>query len=508
MSTNPPSFAPDPERRRPSIGGAHKAVSSQDTGPATGGLIPKVKDADPAQSTSPAPASNFPSQVRITPTVPAAQQWHVGDDDPDARPFNPTTRDQPNDVPPSFMPSLRRGHAMRVNRDSNPDQMPPAYAPSRGKHIPSSYEPGTGEPVGNSQQVRASSTRPIGAPAVSEQRQVVRNECTARRTTSVTSPSPRPAKMRRRRSIWLPIRRTIAVAVILVAAWGSFLLWDANSNLTRTTALSGAADTPGTTYLLAGSDSRADGAVHDDMTEGERSDSIMLVNVSDNGQTVALSIPRDTYAEIPGYGWDKINASFSYGGAPLLIQAVEKLTGLSVDHYVQIGMGGVSNIVDAVDGVELCYDSDVSDELSGLVWQAGCHTVDGTTALAFSRMRYSDPEGDIGRAKRQRQVISKTVSTALSPATLLNPGRTLSVERAGSKAFTVDDDSSIIDVVKLVFAFRSATNDKLMGMPPIESINYTTATGASAVLLEGTTAPDFFARLRAGELTEADFMVE
>ena len=157
-------------------------------------------------------------------------------------------------------------------------------------------------------------------------------------------------------------------------------------------ALSGAADTPGTTYLLAGSDSRADGAVQDGFNESERADSIMLVNVAPNGQKVALSIPRDTYAEIPGVGWDKINASYAYGGPELLVETVEKLTGLTVDHFVQIGMGAVPDMVDAVGGVELCYDNDADDQYSGLKWTAGCHTVDGTTALQFSRMRYQDPE--------------------------------------------------------------------------------------------------------------------
>ena len=281
-------------------------------------------------------------------------------------------------------------------------------------------------------------------------------------------------------------------------------MWDAKSNIGRVSALTGSADTPGTTYLLAGSDSRADGAVQDGFEGSERADSIMLVNVAPNGQAVALSIPRDTYAEIPGVGWDKINASYAYGGPQLLVETVEKLTGLTVDHFVQIGMGAVPDMVDAVGGVELCYDHDANDEYSGLNWTAGCHTVDGTTALQFSRMRYQDPEGDIGRTKRQRQVISKVVSSAASPATLINPARTLKVERAGSKSFTVDEDSSIFTVGSLVLALRSASSEELMGVPPIESLDYTTSAGASAVLLRDETAPDFFEKLRTGKLTSSD----
>ena len=186
------------------------------------------------------------------------------------------------------------------------------------------------------------------------------------------------------------------------------------------------------------------------------------------------------------------------------METVEKLTGLTVDHFVQIGMGAVPDMVDAVGGVELCYDNDADDQYSGLKWTAGCHTVDGTTALQFSRMRYQDPEGDIGRTKRQRQVISKVISSAASPSTLVNPAKTLRVERAGSRSFTVDEDSSVLTVASLVWALRSASSNQMMGVPPIESLNFTTNAGASAVLLRDTTADDFFAKLRAGTLTTSD----
>ena len=294
----------------------------------------------------------------------------------------------------------------------------------------------------------------------------------------------------------------LLVLVLVVAGWPAFLLWDANRNLGRTDALPEGPVTEGTTYLLAGSDSRADGAVQDD-TAGARADSIMVVHRAANGQSAAISLPRDTYVEIPGYGWNKLNAAYSFGGQALLVSTVENLTGLGIDHYVEIGMGGVGEIVDAVGGVELCLDSDVNDELSGLVWQSGCHVADGATALAFSRMRYSDPLGDIGRAQRQRQVVAQTVSTAMSPGTLLNPVSALRLERAGAGALTVDLDSSVLDVARLVLAFRSAGEAGLSGAPPIESLGYATDVG-SAVLLQDTTAPDFFQKLREGTLTEDD----
>ena len=413
--------------------------------------------------------------------------WRISDDEAAAaRPLMPRTLDQPQRDSQSIFP--RR----------TPAQQPPSFQPASAANPPS-YAPGSGRasgsgtyaPSGNGPRqvtINRSQSAPVAAPTPTA----------PPRTPSAPAAKPRRRKRRR------PILKTLCLLLVLILAWGGFLMWDANTNMGRVSALSGAADTPGTTYLLAGSDSRADGAVQDGFNESERADSIMLVNVAPNGQKVALSIPRDTYAEIPGVGWDKINASYAYGGPELLVETVEKLTGLTVDHFVQIGMGAVPDMVDAVGGVELCYDNDADDQYSGLKWTAGCHTVDGTTALQFSRMRYQDPEGDIGRTKRQRQVISKVISSAASPSTLVNPAKTLRVERAGSRSFTVDEDSSVLTVASLVWALRGASSNQMMGVPPIESLNFTTNAGASAVLLRDTTADDFFAKLRAGKLTTAD----
>ena len=101
-------------------------------------------------------------------------------------------------------------------------------------------------------------------------------------------------------------------------------------------------------------------------------------------------------------------------------------------------------------------------------------------------------------------MISKVISSAASPSTLVNPAKTLRVERAGSRSFTVDEDSSVLTVASLVWALRSASSNQMMGVPPIESLNFTTNAGASAVLLRDTTADDFFAKLRAGTLTTSD----
>lgn len=315
----------------------------------------------------------------------------------------------------------------------------------------------------------------------------------------VSTPASPAAPAPRRR--W---RTLLVIALALALAWPIGLVVWANGRISHVDALTGAPDTPGTTYLLVGSDSRADGTVTDG-AEGQRSDTILLLHAAINGTTAMISLPRDTYVDIPGHGGNKLNASFSLGGAPLLTQTVENLTGLTVDHYVEIGMGGVVSVVDAAGGVNLCLDYDVNDALSGLVWTAGCRDVDGATALAFARMRYADPLGDIGRQARQRHVISALVDSVSTPATVLNPLRQVRLLDAGLAAFATDRDSNIVDLGRLAVAFRSASGaDAVTGNPPISDLNYQPGGIGSTVLLDEARIGSFWTKLRDGGLTAED----
>ena len=324
-------------------------------------------------------------------------------------------------------------------------------------------------------------------------------------------PEP-PRKTKRPRPPWRRILRwaviVIVIVLALIAARVAWLWNDVSSQLHRVDALSGAADTPGETWLIVGSDARG-GVIQDD-TEGARADSVMLLHKAENGQTSLISLPRDTFVDIPEYGENKINAAYSFGGPKLLVQTVEKLSGLTVDHYVEVGMTGVSQMVDAVGGVDVCLDYDVADEDSGLVWdtsQGKCQTVDGTKALAYSRMRKSDPTGDVGRGLRQRAVISAVVSKAASPTTVISFSRQDALVDAGTNALTVDENAGTMSIARMVLAFRSASGDSLTGAPPIENTAYSPedADIGETVLLQDTTAPDFFSKLRDGKLTAADF---
>ncbi|WP_231583034.1 LCP family protein [Actinobaculum suis] len=321
--------------------------------------------------------------------------------------------------------------------------------------------------------------------------------------------TPGAAAARRRPHWGRRVLLVFLLVIALVVAWVAYLYVYGSGKMNHVAALSNSGNTPGTTYLIVGSDARegdsdVDGAGAVGAISGHRADTIMILHVPTSGTTSLISLPRDSYVEIPGHGHGKLNSSFALGEEPLLVATVENLTGLNIDHYIQVSMGGVANLVDAVGGVNLCYDADVSDVDSGMEWTAGCHDVDGSTALAFSRMRKSDPLGDIGRTNRQRQVISKLISKAASASTLVNPQRQRDLVGAAASALTTDEDSSLLDLGRAGLSLRSVLGESgVSGVPPIADLNYR-ANGQSNVLLDPQRTPEFFEKVRQGTITQAE----
>jgi LCP family protein required for cell wall assembly len=228
---------------------------------------------------------------------------------------------------------------------------------------------------------------------------------------------------------------------------------------------------PGKTWLLIGSDSRED--IDDPVLEGaplgkfegQRSDTILIMSVPRIGTPLQLtSIPRDLVAVIPAYGQNgekknKINAAYAFGGPSLSVNTVENLVGVQMDNYAEIGFAGLVNVVNSFNGITVCPSQDFSDKKSGLEIKEGCQNVDGLTALAYSRMRYADPKGDIGRTERQQEVVKQIVKKSLSPFTLLNPLRAPQTVSAIANAVTVSKGVGPFDLVPLVFALRSGGID-------------------------------------------------
>lgn len=185
--------------------------------------------------------------------------------------------------------------------------------------------------------------------------------------------------------------------------------------------------------------------------------------------------------------------------------SVEGLTGITVDHYVEIGMAGVEAVVDAVGGVNLCWDADVNDADSGMVWTAGCHDVTGAEALAFARMRKSDPTGDIGRGQRQQQVIQAVVSKVRGPSLLL-PWRQVSLANTATTYLTTSTGTGLVDLGRMALTFRSATGeDGYRGAPPIANLDNRVEGLGSTVLLDEAAAPVFWQQVLDGTLpTQAE----
>lgn len=309
----------------------------------------------------------------------------------------------------------------------------------------------------------------------------------------------------------LPARRVfkwaLTVLVIFVIAWPLYLWYLVDSQLNRVDALSALPASEGETWLIAGSDQRSDGSdggVKQPWVQGARADSIMLLRKV-NGVAELVSLPRDTAVEIPGHGLNKLNASYAFGGPKLLVKTVEGVSGVKVDHYVEVTMGAVTQLVDAAGGVELCLDYDVADADSALKWKSGCHQADGATALAFSRMRHQDPRGDIGRAERQRQVVSKLSRTLITPSTFLNPLKQRNLANAGASNLTCDSDSGAWALGKMLFAYRSASSSDLTGVPPIARMAYYRGGHGAMVLLDQQKTPGFWSAFKKGTLQPSQY---
>lgn len=299
--------------------------------------------------------------------------------------------------------------------------------------------------------------------------------------------SPSVDTSRSRVGTWF--RRALIVVLVLanLGVFGAWLLArnlssDVEDNLTRDTdvvqALTpttdpGSAGTGGTqedpaqTFLIIGSDSRegvtdALGTHFGDFP-GQRADVIMLVKTYPGENRVqVLSLPRDLEVEVEGHGTNKINAAFAFGGSELMVRTVRAVTGLDINHYVELDFVGFAAIVDELGGVLINFPYPARDLKSGLKVDAGAQHLDGATSLAYVRSRsyqeYRDGSwvsvdaSDIGRMRRQQQLILAVLSELKRPATIADASNLIQ-SVAGS--LTVDSLLSQRDMLELAWAMRS-----------------------------------------------------
>jgi LCP family protein required for cell wall assembly len=226
-----------------------------------------------------------------------------------------------------------------------------------------------------------------------------------------------------------------------------------------------------TTILIMGVDIRKD--------DTGRSDTMMVATIDPKLDSASLlSVPRDTRVRIYGYGYDKINAAFAYGGEPLAERTVENFLGIDIDHYIVIDTSSFVKIIDAIGGIDIDVEKrmkyeDPWDDNGGLHINLfpGLQHMDGKTAVTY--VRYRDSEGDIGRIKRQQKFMEACMEKVMSPSFI---PRIPTVLREVLDA--VDTDMTTRQLLELAGALKSAKEngletDMVPGYPLyIEDISY------------------------------------
>jgi LCP family protein required for cell wall assembly len=306
----------------------------------------------------------------------------------------------------------------------------------------------------------------------------------------------------RRPGRWIKLIAGLIVLILVVSAVLYFYL---DSKLNRQNVLVDYAGRPaaaaGQNWLITGSDSRQ-GLTRKQMRQystgpassigGQRSDTIMVLHVPGNGgRAVLISLPRDSYVQIPGYGYNKLNAAYSFGGPKLLAQTVQNFTGLRIDHYMGIGFGGFVNVVNSVGGVTMCLPKGIHDKASGLNLKAGCQVLSGGQALSYVRDRHSFLNQDLQRVQDQRLFVKALLSKLTSTGTILNPFASVPAAFGTARNLTVDSGTHLYQLLQIAFALRNP----LTTTAPIANPNYVTNAG-DAVLLDAAAMHTLFGDLR------------
>ncbi len=285
--------------------------------------------------------------------------------------------------------------------------------------------------------------------------------------------------------------RVVATALTLAVVLGTGMAW---SNVRSfedgifhmsAPSLGKGGDDGAIDILLVGLDSRTDAhgnplsdqelatlRAGDDVSTN--TDTIILVRIPNNGRSAtAISIPRDSYVAAPGLGKTKINgvygqtreakrtslvkagvsaadaeAQSTEAGREALIKTVADLTGVTVDHYAEIGLLGFALITDALGGVEVCLKEPVFEPMSGADFPAGRQKLNGPQALSFVRQRHDLPRGDLDRVVRQQAVMASLAHRIISGQTLSSPATLHRLEAAVQRSMVISSGWDIMDFVQ------------------------------------------------------------
>ncbi|MQS06555.1 LCP family protein, partial [Streptomyces alkaliphilus] len=312
------------------------------------------------------------------------------------------------------------------------------------------------------------------------------------------------------------IKRGLILLILLVLVLGVGTYFWADSKMRREVDLAAVEQRPesgrGTTYLIVGTDSREGLSAEERRemrtgnAEGSRADTIMILHTGDHGSSL-ISLPRDSWVTIPEFTGSssgnripeqqhKLNAAYAIEGPELLVRTVEHNTGLRIDHYAEIGFGGFANVVDALGGVEMCFDAPIQDKNSGADFAEGCQTLNGPESLAFVRQRYQEAMGDLGRTKNQQKFLGALGDQVASPSTLLNPFRLYPTMGASLESLVVDESMGPFRLAQMFLALRGVQGSGGTQMNvPVANPGFSTDKG-SAVLWDEERAAQLFEQVR------------
>jgi LCP family protein required for cell wall assembly len=297
--------------------------------------------------------------------------------------------------------------------------------------------------------------------------------------------SAAPPPRRRRQIFQIAGRSVLALAsagVLAATAAGWTTVDTLRSRVPKSTVLAEIPQTPpaddgATDILLVGNDSRTDAqgnplplsvlkTLRTESTTGINTDTLILVRVpKDGGDPAAVSLPRDTYAPLGNGRSEKINGVYGLAktarsreleragvpqsqwleresdltGQRALVQSVQALTGVRVDHYAEVNLLGFFEITNAVGGVEVCLNNSTRDKDSGAQFQAGRQSITGGDALAFVRQRHGLPRGDLDRIVRQQVFMAAVANKVLSTRTLADPSKLQGLMDAAQKSVVLDE---------------------------------------------------------------------
>nr|WP_143049001.1 LCP family protein [Rhodococcus jostii] len=291
--------------------------------------------------------------------------------------------------------------------------------------------------------------------------------------------------------------------------------------------------------LMVGTDSRTDAHGNplsqeelDSLRAGEEvasnTDTIVLIRVPNDGSSAtAISIPRDSYVNVPGIGMSKINAAYgatketerlklvedgatdkeaeeesTKAGREALIESVADLTGITVDHYAEVGLLGFVLLTNAVGGVDVCLNEPVDEDMSGAHFPAGEQTLKGADALSFVRQRHDLPRGDLDRIVRQQVFMASLVGKVLSAKTLSDPGKLNELSDAVQRSVVLDDDW---DIIEFATQLQDLAGGKVQFETiPVTDLNGMTDYGESIVEVKPKDVKKYVAGLVGEEPTDSE----